>query len=70
MSLVRASSVLSKGEGFGFRKSCMNPVTQQNTRAGEKWRTSRGRSRCGNEEGPIHDLSDWYFVGAYSSTEY
>lgn len=35
------------------------------TRAGEKWRESHGMGRSGNEDGPLHDLSDFHFAGNY-----
>lgn len=34
--------------------------------AGSKLRLARGQQRCGNEEGPLHDLPDWTTVGMCS----
>jgi hypothetical protein len=31
-------------------------------RAGQKLRLAQGRGRSGNEDGPIHDLSDFHFA--------
>ena len=37
------------------------------SRAGETWRLSLGASRCGNEDGPLHDLPDWRFADGRSA---
>jgi hypothetical protein len=41
----------------------MQSSTAPLTRAGEKWRESQGIGRSGNEDGPLHDLSDFHFAG-------
>eukprot|EP01118_Nematostelium_gracile_P010161 TRINITY_DN3479_c0_g1_i1.p1 TRINITY_DN3479_c0_g1~~TRINITY_DN3479_c0_g1_i1.p1 ORF type:complete len:106 (-),score=30.06 TRINITY_DN3479_c0_g1_i1:70-387(-) len=51
------------------RKSPLEPSFQRNVRAGEKWRLERGLARCGNEDGPVHDLPDWYFADGSPAPE-
>lgn len=44
-----------------FRYRALKP--KFSCRAGENYRMSVGKLRSGNETGPIHDLSDFHYVG-------
>ncbi|KAK5583267.1 hypothetical protein RB653_004858 [Dictyostelium firmibasis] len=43
-----------------IRRSLLNQINLN--RAGQSYRLSVGRMRSGNEDGPLHDLSDFHFA--------
>jgi hypothetical protein len=43
----------------------LEPSTGSLFRAGQKLRQAQGRGRSGNEDGPLHDLSDFHFAGKF-----
>jgi len=52
--------LLKQFQGMGRRLTIFHEDSLH-IRAGQKLRQAQGIARCGNEDGPIHDLPDWHF---------
>lgn len=48
----------------GVQVFALRGQRQVQQRSGEALRVARGRDRSGNADGPLHDLSDFHFIGA------